>query len=47
MSELARLAETMQLVRAVLEGKLDKPGGPRCTFPHCACNLPWERCEKS
>jgi len=43
--QLARFVEAMDRIKTVLNGA-DKPGGPRCTFPHCTCNLPWTLCEK-
>jgi hypothetical protein len=40
-----RLIATMDIIRAVVEGRADPPGGAACLFPHCVCNSPWEKCE--
>ena len=40
------LITMMDHVKAVLDGKEQKPGGEDCLFPHCQCNLPYEKCEK-
>ncbi len=45
-SDMDRFFEAMDAIGDVLKGKRERPGGFGCAFPHCSCNLPWEKCEK-
>ena len=42
----ASFADTMERIGDVLGGRRSRPGGAGCTFPHCICNSPWEKCER-
>ena len=41
----ARFFHAMDSIKAVVEGRMARPGGPGCMFPHCSCNSPWVKCE--
>lgn len=44
--DIDRLFGTMDAIGDVLNGRRERPGGIGCTFPHCSCNSPWEKCER-
>jgi hypothetical protein len=33
-------------IKAVLGGEIEPPVAQDCRFPHCACNNPWQKCER-
>jgi hypothetical protein len=45
-SNMDRLENMMGTIDDVLKGRRERPGGFGCAFPHCSCNLPWEKCER-